>query len=278
MLTLRAMTEADVPLGMRLKREAEWNQTEADWRRFLRLEPDGCFVAEWEGQACGTTTTCVLGSVAWIAMVLVTGSARGRGIGTALLEHALVYLGGRGVPTVRLDATAAGQPLYERLGFAGEYELARWVGEPALAGAAEASLPYAPEHLPAVAALDALVTGAQRGRLLARLAADASAGRVTLRGGEVTGYLFSRAGETAGQIGPGAATGQADGEALLRAELTRWRGRRVLVDVPRANAAATALARAAGLAEQRSFLRMFRGEPVQDRPEWLWASSGPEKG
>jgi GNAT superfamily N-acetyltransferase len=272
------MTPADLPLGMRLKREAGWNQTEADWRRFLGLEPEGCFVAAWEGEACGTTTTCVLGRVAWIAMVLVAGSARGRGIGTALLEHALAYLDGRGVPTVRLDATAAGQPLYERLGFRGEYELARWVGEPALAGAGAAGEKYGPERQAAVAALDARVTGAERGRLLAWLARETTGGRVTVRGGEVTGYLFSRTGETAGQIGPGAATREADGEALLRAELERWRGRRVLVDIPRANAAATALARAAGLAEQRTFLRMCRGEAVRDRPEWLWASSGAEMG
>jgi hypothetical protein len=51
-----------------------------------------------------------------------------------------------------------------------------------------------------------------------------------------------------------------------------------MVDVPRANEAATALVRTAGLTEQRSFTRMCRGEPVRDRPELVWASSGPEKG
>src|SRR5262245_45326262 len=122
------MTAADVPLGMRLKQQAGWNQTEADWRRFLDLEPDGCFVAELDGAAVGTTTTCTFGPVAWVAMVLVDTAVRGRGVGTALMRHALAYLDGRGVRTVRLDATPLGQPIYEKLGFAPQFQLARYEG------------------------------------------------------------------------------------------------------------------------------------------------------
>ena len=73
MIRVRGMTVDDVPLGMRLKGQAGWNQIEADWRRFLALEPDGCFVAELDGKPVATTTTCVFDSVAWIAMVLVDG-------------------------------------------------------------------------------------------------------------------------------------------------------------------------------------------------------------
>src|SRR5438094_512550 len=69
------MTAADVPLGMELKRFAGWNQTEADWRRLLDLEPDGCFVAELDGTPSATLATCIFGAVAWIAMVLVQPQA-----------------------------------------------------------------------------------------------------------------------------------------------------------------------------------------------------------
>jgi hypothetical protein len=57
MIRLRPLTAADLPLGLRLCGAAGWNQTEADWRRFLDLQPDGCFVAELDGTAVGTTTT-----------------------------------------------------------------------------------------------------------------------------------------------------------------------------------------------------------------------------
>ncbi|MBM4017048.1 MAG: GNAT family N-acetyltransferase [Planctomycetes bacterium] len=200
MLRIRAMTAQDVPLGMRLKDLAGWNQTEADWRRLLVLEPAGCFVAEWDGRPVATTCVSVFPPVGWVSMVLVDPPVRGRGIATRLMEHGLAYLDGRGVPTVRLDATALGRPVYERLGFAAEYEVARWEGfaggGPAPAGESMPSAAHnhasraAPvraatvrercscaRHHPgiapvgagdaaAVAALDAAATGADRSRLL----------------------------------------------------------------------------------------------------------------
>src|SRR5205823_2447734 len=94
MVRIRPMTDADLALGMRLKDQAGWNQTEADWRRFLALEPDGCFVAELDATPVATTVTCTFGPVAWLAMVLVEAAVRGRGIGTALAAHALAFLDG----------------------------------------------------------------------------------------------------------------------------------------------------------------------------------------
>src|SRR5882672_9524967 len=118
-MSLRIMTMADIPAGMRLKDLARWNQTPADWARFLRSSPEGCFVAECDGHVCGTATTIVYEDrFAWIGMVLVDPLYRGRGIGTALLEGAIQYLDERGVPTLKLDATPQGKPLYEKLGFA----------------------------------------------------------------------------------------------------------------------------------------------------------------
>src|SRR5439155_19059347 len=53
---------------------------------------------------------------------------RGRGIGKALVHHALDFLDRQGVQSVRLDATPLGQPLYEKLGFMPEYTLKRFEG------------------------------------------------------------------------------------------------------------------------------------------------------
>src|SRR5712692_11935001 len=105
MISIRRMTAADIPFGMGLKEQAGWNQTEADWQRCLELEPAGCFVAELDGTPVGTTTTCIFGPVAWVAMVLVEAAFRNRGIGTTLMRYALAFLDERGVRTVRLDAT-----------------------------------------------------------------------------------------------------------------------------------------------------------------------------
>lgn len=128
MIRIRSMTPADLALGMRLSGQAGWNQTEADWRRLLALGGEGCFVAEWAGHPAGTTVTCIFEAIAWIAAVLVDEALRRRGIGAALVEHALKYLDGRGATIARLDATPLGRPVYERLGFAAEYELVRMQG------------------------------------------------------------------------------------------------------------------------------------------------------
>src|SRR5436305_115010 len=104
MIQVRAMTLGDVPFGLRLCRQAGWNQLEADWQRFFALQPDGGFVAEWDGAAVGTTFVFLFGRVAWIAMVLVEERLRGQGIGRALMTHALDFLDRRAIATSRLDA------------------------------------------------------------------------------------------------------------------------------------------------------------------------------
>ena len=86
MLRIRLMTAGDLLQGLRLSQQAGWNQTATDWLRFLNLQPDGCFVAEWDHTLVGTTVTTLFDSVAWIAMVLVEKSMRQRGIGLALAD------------------------------------------------------------------------------------------------------------------------------------------------------------------------------------------------
>jgi predicted N-acetyltransferase YhbS len=112
---LRRMTEADLPGADELRRLAGWNQTAEEWRRSLSLEPEGCFVALQDGKVAGTVTTITYGrALAWIGMMLVHPDHRGRGIGTGLMQQALKYLQDRGVKCIKLDATPAGQPLYEK--------------------------------------------------------------------------------------------------------------------------------------------------------------------
>src|SRR5690349_11847468 len=80
LLRIRPLTVADIALGLRLKDEAGWNQLEADWRRLIELDSDGDFVAELDGTAVGTVTTCRFGPVGWVAMMLVDPRFRSRGI------------------------------------------------------------------------------------------------------------------------------------------------------------------------------------------------------
>jgi GNAT superfamily N-acetyltransferase len=272
------MTAADLPLGLRLSRQAQWNQTETDWRRFLDLGGEGCFVAEVDGTAVGTTTTCIFDSVAWIAMVLVDVEARRQGIGSALLRHALAYLDKTDIETVRLDATPAGQPVYEKLGFEAEYSLTRYEGIASHSDVECHTEEATAAMLPEVSELNRCMTGTNRATLLSRLFADApQAMRVVRTAGRLEGFITSRPGANARQIGPCIATAQA-GPILLADALNRCAGQRVFVDVPSDHVRAVQTLEAKGLKAQRHLRRMYRGKPIRDRIEALWAGSGPEKG
>ena len=93
-VSIRRMTEAEVPLGMELKALAGWNQIDRDWTRFLRLCPDGCFVARVDDRDCGTAVTTIFDDkVGWISMILVHPDMRRRGLGTALMDACIVQMG-----------------------------------------------------------------------------------------------------------------------------------------------------------------------------------------
>src|SRR5687768_13335318 len=199
MLVLRRLTLDDLDFAFALKEQAGWNQTRADWRRFLRLRPDGCFLAQWNGQPVGTVVACLFGSVAWIAMMLVESSLRGRGIGRALMEQALAFAEEQGAASVRLDATPLGQPLYERLGFTPDYWLTRYGGEPTVVGPTRADLSLV--SVDDAAILDQTATGIDRRRLLAALWEE-QPGRGLAHDGKTLGFYASRPGSHAVQIGP----------------------------------------------------------------------------
>lgn len=273
------MTFDDIPTGMYLKGQAGWNQTESDWRRFLDLQPRGCFVGELDGSVVATASTCVLDSVGWIGMVLVDEPLRGQGIGTRMMEHCLEYLRECGVETARLDATPVGRRVYEKLGFEVDYEILRMEGIATPQAAHPGVEPVGREQIEAICSFDEGIRGMRRHRFLECLY-DHSPHRmrVVFSRGEVAGYLAHRAGFVATQIGPSVALSDSVGEGLADAALTQCAGERVFMDIPTENEAALSWARSRGLVVQRPLMRMHLGKAVNDDPLRQWASSGPEKG
>jgi GNAT superfamily N-acetyltransferase len=279
LLRIRDMTVADIPFGMRLKQQAGWNQIEADWRRLLGLQPDGCFVAELDGVPAGTVTTCRFGPVAWVAMMLVDESFRSRGIGRCLMKHALDELDSKGARTIRLDATSLGRPLYESLDFRAEATFARYVGVlPPADGPPELPVSPSSEVVDGVAKFDLQVTGTDRGRLLRVLIEEHPESlQLAIESGEIAGFLLSRPGSRARRIGPCLASEQA-APLLLGDVRRRYATEKITMDIPVDNAAAMALAASWGLNMTGLLTRMSRGLPVREDLQKLWASAGPEKG
>ncbi len=285
-LHLRKLTHADLPFADSVRELAGWNQTLADWKRFLETEPDGCFLADWNGTPAGTATTTAYGpELAWIGMVLVHPDYRRRGIGRALLEHSITCLRGRGVRCIKLDATPAGKLVYDGLGFKSEWGLKRWTGRaPAHAAVAdmggEGLRPWQHGDLELVQQSDRAAFGVARRSLLKALASQSSFGLVLeMKPGVIDGFAFARGGAQASYIGPVVANSAEAGLALLKALLARYPGRAVFWDIPDLNEPAVSLANDLGFAVQRPLIRMFLGEnAAPGDPCRQFAIAGPEVG
>jgi hypothetical protein len=196
-----------------------------------------------------------------------------------LVEHSIAYLEQRSVRSIRLDATPLGRPVYEKLGFRMEYELARWEGVAPVRGVHPSAVLAGTDHLEAIAELDRQLTGTPRLRLIEHLfRQQPGAMRVAVGPEGLLGYAGWREGSLAAYIGPAMALRAEIGQELADAMLAACAGRLVFVDVPCDNGPATRWAQSCGFAVQRPLIRMVRGEPVADRAACLWASSGPETG
>lgn len=282
-IAIRSMRRDDIAFAMEVKRLAGWNQTERDWAGYLQLEPGGCFVAEIAGEKAGTATAIGYDRrFGWVGMVLVHPTARRRGVGTRLLQHAVEYLRGRGIVGVKLDATPMGREVYLQRGFEDEYPVSRYEGRvPAAAETPGSAVQRLAERdLPELAATDAMAFGAERSRVLRVLSArDPELCFVHRVAGEAKGHLIARHGHEAVQVGPWVATEPDAARELWHAFLQRVPGERVLVDVPHPNGAAVELMREAGFVVQRGFTRMFLGENMHPgRPELIFGTSSAEKG
>lgn len=273
----------DLPLCRHLVAEAGWNQLDSDWLRAMTLGPDGCFVARINERPVGTTTACCFGNIAWIAMVLVDKRNRNQGIGKRLVEHVIGFLEQKGITTIRLDATALGQGLYEKLGFQPEYEVVRFTGN-------ASSVKPSPNDLHIVLPddrlaqdifnLDQQITGTDRTAFISDFitVVEHPFYSTLAPDGKVDGYAGCREGRNATQIGPVGALNAVSGERLLNAISSHYNDKTLFIDIPAANVQATEWASANGFTAQRRFIRMFRGLPITDFQRHIWASSGPEKG
>ena len=283
-IRIRVMRPADLPFADTVRALVGWNQTLDDWRRFLAMEPEGCFLAEWEGQSVGTATTIVYApGMAWIGMVLVHPDHRRRGVGRALLQHCIDHLRQLGVGSIKLDATPAGKQVYDGLGFQDEWPLARWE--------CKAPLPRSPRSdsrirdwresgALLVDPLDTAAFGVSRLRLLQALALQ-SHGALVIEAapGQIEGYGFIRKGSRADYLGPVVAFSSEAGLRLVEALVSRCEGKALFWDIPDANTPAVEWARQHGFAVQRPLIRMYLGNnSAPSNARMQFALAGPEVG
>ncbi len=278
---IRPMTVNDIPAGMRLREQAGWNQTEQDWRRFLTLSPDGCFVASEGDRVLGTVTTLSYEKrLGWIGMLLVDPASRGRGIGTRLLRRAMDSLAEHRIETLKLDATPMGHPLYLQLGFRDEYRIERWEGAP-VGGRGRKTFPVGDAELAEICQWDSEVFGVNRSGLLTSLWREgANYAALARSGSRMAGFIMGRAGSRAHYIGPWEAIpGSGAAEQLFTEVIGRLDRRPIFVDISAGNSEAAGIVQRAGYQFQRELTRMFHGpNRYPGKVPWICSIAGPELG
>jgi predicted N-acetyltransferase YhbS len=282
-LILRSIQPEDIA-NCKLLSDAEgWNQTEKDWKILVNNPQSICLLAENEQKIIGTSTAMnYTGQVAWIGMVLVDKTYRGRGIGKMLVSNLLNQL--NSYISVKLDATPAGQPLYEKLGFKSEYLIHRMtipsmaISEPFLSGITPK--PVLISDIPEVAALDTSVFGAERTSLITSLFNENPENSWCIkRIGIITAFALGRQGRNYHQIGPVFANSLIEAVILISQTLLKLAGKPVVVDVPAEKVELVNWLNSIGFVRQRDFVRMYLNENLcPGKPENQFLICGPEFG
>jgi len=271
------MVPDDIRSAMELSAAANWNQTEEDWLRIVRLAPRGCRCIDDSGHIVATTTLLPFGTeLAWIGMVLTRPEYRRQGFARRLLEDAIASAERLGIRTIKLDATDEGRPLYQALGFVAEQTIERWgrdrdqsvVRDKQESGCSKTSGVQIPDYL---LSEDAAVFGVSRTELLKALS---ESGQCSIA---ASGYALSRTGRAARYLGPCIAGSIVDARRLLAAHLqeskVRW-----CWDLLPGNKEALHSAEEYGFTRQRVLWRMRRGKALQNNNSMVYAIAGFELG
>lgn len=279
----RQMQQADIPVAMKLKEAEGWNQTEADWALLLSHNPELCLVAETGGEVAGTVTAINFeNKVAWIGMMLVSKSHRGKGLSKLLLNTIIKQLDA--CKSIKLDATPAGKKVYDKLGFVDEYGIARMTTQnlvqPTNNDAAMEPKELTPAKLNEIILYDKKAFGVNREKVLDFLLKNQTEKAWYLEeNGEITGYILSRPGCNFTQVGPVVANTLNNAKALLFSVLNKMEGQPVVVDVMEEHKELIAWLEGLNFTVQRSFRRMYlKANPFAGNPSQQVLIAGPELG
>lgn len=301
---IRKLRQSDVDFAMELKNIAGWNQTRGDWLRYMELEPEGCFLAEVNGEKAATAIALSYQEssmqkpsfgLGWIGMVLVHPDKRRMGLGTKLLKHGISYLQDKKIDCIKLDATPMGKKVYIPLGFVDEYEVYRFKGkgfnkglsgvghyEQGLMKQTQGTVvnPVKENNLKEIIELDSKIFGINRADVIRKLyQQEPELCFYTYDDSGVSGYLFAHKGYEAYQIGPWIAQNVITAELLLSSIMRIIGNEEVYFDIPANNKKGQLLIEKYNFSKQRSFCRMYLGDnSFPGTPELVYSSSGPEKG
>lgn len=284
MIFLKELTIHDIGQAIRLSNAERWNQTNEDWKLLIQNPQNECLAAVADGNIIGTATAInYKNDIAWIGMVLVDREYRGRGVSKMLLSSLFERL--RACRSVKLDATPAGQPVYQRFGFKDEYLVYRMTSDSVLGHELSFDDGIYPEpiqidNIPEIIEFDKRVFGANREQLIRFLFKnDPGNAWVIRRNSKITGFVLGRNGSRFHQVGPLYASNMEDSKKLIAKSFAGLDGQSVVMDILEDKKELILWLNSLGFSIQRPFIRMYKNEnPFLGVPENQFLICGPEFG
>ena len=258
-ITIRQLGDADVEAVDPLLRAA-YRVTfsrSLELHRNLAIQPDGWLIAERDGVPVGIVGVTNYRRFAYVGLMAVDPQVHRQGIGRMLMEALLR----RDYPTLWLDATPAGAPLYRSYGFVQDGQSALYEQIKPVQCVAHAQVRrMIPADLPTLTALDAPIFGADRSRVLIRLLGELPERAFVAQDklGKLAGFIFAQS----ATLGPWVATTPTLAAALIDTALALAPIEHARVLIAQSHPHADAILAERGFVLQRTLEHMRRG-PAQ---------------
>jgi GNAT superfamily N-acetyltransferase len=270
-LVLREISARDASACATLSRAVGWPHRVEDWEMVIGLGHG--VVATLGGEVVATAQWWPYGEThARLGMIIVSPDHQGAGIGKRLMQGLFEQTKAR---SLMLNATAAGEPLYVRYGFAPCGGVSQYHGEAAAVAApsmqkGETLRLGGTADLPVLERLDRQATGLPRRAVLAALLERGEC-VILERDDKAIGFSILRRFGRGHVVGPVVAPDEADARALIAHWLHGRQGQFVRVDIRVGSDLGDWLVER-GLKPAGTVTAMVRGEaPVAAGPARLYA-------
>jgi len=284
---IRTLGPHEISLALDWAADEGWNPGLADATCFATVDPAGFLVGELDGDpAAAISVVNYDGRFAFLGFYIVRADLRGRGYGWRIWQSGMAHAGSR---SVGLDGVVTQQENYKKSGFALAYRNVRYGGviaglpssppQPVRDAVTSGMISLADIPFAAIEADDALVFPASRAAFLrAWIDAPGHIGRAIMRDSRLGAWGVIRPCRRGFKIAPLVAHDRASAETLFSALVAAAGAGEIFIDVPEPNAAAVALARAAGLAPVFQTARMYNGAIRPVRLERIFGVTSFELG
>jgi predicted N-acetyltransferase YhbS len=275
---IRPLQAADVRAAIELARAQGFRDRTRFYEFVMRVGTCQPVVGIIGNRLVATGLATANGRVGWLGAIVVAAEFRRRGLGWAVTEELIRRLRAAGCETISLEATDAGRPMYERMGFRlvshyHQLQADHLAGRPSPPPGSRVRR-LDPADLPAVLDLDRRATAEDRSAPLTILAGSGGwvlesipqpAGADPVSG--LRGFLLPAERAYGAIVAPDFENG------LFLLDLYRHvvpEGGHVRAGIPAEHAAAVRELESRGWHETWRAPRMLLGPEVPWRPTWIW--------